>query len=196
MIPDDLDIQAVLIDRDGVVIRYVPGDYTRSADTVALIPGVADAIRRLNEIGIPVFVISNQQGVGKRLMTQEALDQVDIAMRAQLLDASGATITRSYYCTHVAADNCDCRKPKAGMILQAAQEFGFEPLRAIMIGDSPSDIAAGKRGGVALTVLVMTGATTFVPTGEIDAVLHPDYIARDLAAAVAALFGKSTDAAH
>jgi D-glycero-D-manno-heptose 1,7-bisphosphate phosphatase len=131
-----------------------------------------------------VIVISNQQGVGKRIMTEDALDQVDGEIRDQLLTASNAKLTHVYYCVHLASDNCDCRKPKPGMLLQAADEHGIDLANSVMIGDSLGDIATGIAAGVAETILLMSGATSIISPTALEARMRPTLIARDLLGAV------------
>ncbi len=175
------------MDRDGVLNRFVRGDYIRTPDEVHLLPGAAAAVRMINEFGIPVIVVSNQQGVGKRIMTEDALDQVDGELKSQLKAACDAVLTRVYYCVHLAEDNCECRKPKPGMILQGADEYGIDISQSVMIGDSLSDIATGNNAGVGQTILLMSGATEVVRPSTLEEVSRPTYIARDLINAVSHL---------
>ena len=179
-----LDLQAVFMDRDGVLNRYVRADYIRTPDELHLLPGAARAVRMLNDAKLPVLVISNQQGVGKRIMTEDALDQVDGELRTQLRTDADAAITRSYYCIHLAEDRCECRKPRPGLILQAAGEYDLDIARCIMIGDSLTDIEVGNVAGVARTYLLMSGATENVQIDAMERMARPTYIARDLLAAV------------
>lgn len=161
-------IRAVFLDRDGVINRYLRDDYVKSPDELHLLPGAADAIRFLNDAGILCIVVSNQQGVGRGIMTAEQLDDVDRALKTRLSDASGAVIDATYYCTALRSDNSDRRKPMPGMIFEAANDLGFDPSESLLIGDSPTDIGAGYRGGVAGTILVLSGATAAYVTGQFE----------------------------
>lgn len=172
---------AVFLDRDGVLNVYLPGDYVKSPGDLHLLPGVAQAVRAINHAGLPVFIISNQQGVAKGLMTLEDLHHVDEALRVNLAESAGAHIEQSYYCPHAASVACDCRKPKAGLILQAAREHDLDLAASVFIGDTETDAQAARAAGVGAFVLVLTGkhrdAAGF---GE-----RTDYIAADLGEAVA-----------
>lgn len=148
-------VKAVFLDRDGVINVYLPGDYVKTPDELVLLPGVPEAVRALNKAGYPVFVISNQQGVAKGLMTPEDLTVVSKTLEDRLA-ALGATITRSYYCPH-ASGSCDCRKPKPGMLLRAAEEYGIDLSTSVFIGDTETDAEAARAAGVGRFFLVLTG---------------------------------------
>jgi D-glycero-D-manno-heptose 1,7-bisphosphate phosphatase len=180
-------LEAVVMDRDGVLNKYVRGDYIRTPDELHLLPGAAEAIKLLNDANLPVIVVSNQQGVGKRIMTEDALDQVDGELRFQLKAQADAHITRTIYCVHLAEDHCECRKPAPGMILQAADEYSFDLNNCVMIGDSLTDIESGNNAAVAKTVLLMSGVSEMVEYSALQPVSRPTYIARDLYAAVTRL---------
>lgn len=175
---------AVFLDRDGVLNVYLPGDYVKRPDELRLLPGAAAAVRALNEAGLPVFVISNQQGVAKGLMSPDDLDRVDAALHARLA-AEGGQIEKSYYCPHGVAEACSCRKPQAGLILQAAEEHRIDIARSFFVGDTETDAQAARAAGVGRFVLALSGKH------RDEAVTHdrarfptpPDFVAPDLAAA-------------
>src|SRR4051812_41467396 len=114
-----MHIRSVFLDRDGVLNVYLPGAYVRNVDELGVVPGVAAAIRRLNDSGIPVIVISNQQGVGKGIMTFDDLLTVQARMEAILQEEAGARIDGWYYCTDLTNAVSDRRKPKPGMLYEA-----------------------------------------------------------------------------
>lgn len=177
---------AVFLDRDGVLNVYLPGDYVKSPAELCLLPGVAGAVRRLNDAGLPVFVISNQQGVAKGLMSGSDLDDVDAALH-EGLRAGGARIERSYYCPHASNANCDCRKPQAGMLLQAARENDLDLAASVFIGDTETDAQAARAAGAGAFVLVLTGKHKD-PAAAADTdcfPIPPDHVAEDLPAAIA-----------
>lgn len=152
-----MTLQAVFLDRDGVLNPHIPGGYLLSAKDVTLLPGVAQAVRRLNDAGLLVIVISNQQGVGKGVMSRQDLAGIE-AHIAHLLDAqAGAFLTRCYYCTDLAHVSSPRRKPAPGMLLEAAQDFGLTLANTVFAGDSSTDIAAGHAAGVGATVLLLSG---------------------------------------
>ena len=144
--------RAVFLDRDGVLNVYLPGDYAKTPDELVLIPGVGGVVQRLRDAGYLAVLISNQQGVAKGLMTQADLDAVTEKLRAEVpLDAV-------YYCPHLKSEACTCRKPKPGMLLQAAQEHGIDLASSVFLGDTPTDAQAAQAAGVPF-VLVLTGQT-------------------------------------
>ena len=170
---------AVFIDRDGTVNKE-RSTYVRSVDELEIFADAALALKPLAERTIPLIMVSNQAGLGKGLFTDEALQAIEDAIQSEL-QKEGVSLTAAYYCRHTAEMNCACRKPKGGLILQAAQDLGLDLSVSFMVGDNARDMAAGRAAGV---------KTVFVPTG-----LHPeveraklgditDYQASDLADAV------------
>ena len=144
--------RAVFLDRDGVLNVYLPNDYAKTPDELVLLPGVGVSVQKLRDAGFLTVLISNQQGVAKGLMTQADLDAVTVKLRAEVaLDAV-------YYCPHLMSEDCACRKPKPGMLLQAAQEHGIDLTQSVFIGDTPTDAQAAHAAGVAF-VLVLSGQT-------------------------------------
>jgi D-glycero-D-manno-heptose 1,7-bisphosphate phosphatase len=175
-------IRTVFLDRDGVINVNIPRGYVTSPSILKILPGAASAIKRLNDVNIPVIVISNQQGVGKGLMTAEQLEEVDQALHSEIGASDGAIVARSYYCTHLSSEDCECRKPKGGQLRNAALEFGLELSQSAFVGDTPTDIQAGRDAGVGHCALVLSGATrSYVPgKWQCDA----DSVHKDLSAAV------------
>ena len=177
---------AVFLDRDGVLNRYLPGDYVKSVDELDVLPGAARAVGKLCEMGLPVFLISNQQGVAKGVMHQSDLDEIDAALREALRRESGE-IVQSYYCVQGASENSPHRKPRPGMILQAAEEHGIDLSRSFFVGDTDTDAQASRAGGVGHFVLVLSGKYEGNPGAAVDLTLFPippDFVARDLSEAV------------
>jgi D-glycero-D-manno-heptose 1,7-bisphosphate phosphatase len=174
--------QAVFLDRDGVLNTHLPGAYVRTLDELGFIPGVAAAVRRLNDAGLPVVVISNQQGVGKGIMSHDDLLTVQRHLEDALEAEAGARIDAWYYCFDLDGQGSERRKPKPGMLYEAAADLDLDLSRAVFIGDSPTDIGAGLAAPVGAAVLVLSGATreynadTFTPT--------PHRVFGDLGAAV------------
>ncbi len=144
---------AVFLDRDGTIIEDL--GYTGDPDRVRLIHGAADAIRRISQGGRLVVIVSNQSGVARGLFDETALARVHARVEALLQD-QGARLDGAYYCPYldgpeatVEAYRCDSelRKPKPGMLLQAARELNIDLSRSWMIGDSVCDVEAGARAG-------------------------------------------------
>ena len=183
-------ISAMFLDRDGVINVNIRAGYVTSPAILTILPGASEAIKRLNDASIPVIIISNQQGVGKGLMSRADLDSVDSALRARITECSGGVIDRSYYCTHLSSENCDCRKPLGGQLRRAAKEFEIDLTNAVFVGDAKTDILAGKDASVGHMALVLAGANGSYAPGVWPE--DPDSVHRDLAAAVEWLL---TDAA-
>ncbi|MES2462385.1 MAG: HAD-IIIA family hydrolase [Armatimonadota bacterium] len=170
---------AVFLDRDGVLNVYMPGDYVKSLSDLQVLPGAAEAVRSFNHAQLMVFIISNQQGVAKGLMSEKDLHKIDDALRRNLAESAGGYVDQSYYCPHAADAACECRKPQAGMILQAAREHKIDLATSVFIGDTETDAQAARAAGVGAFVLVLTGKHR-------DAAAFPepvDHVAPDLAEA-------------
>lgn len=172
---------ALFLDRDGV-INEDPVQFVTRPEELRLLPQAARAIARFNARGIPVVVCSNQSGVAKGLYTLETLQRISERLQ-QLLAEYGAHIDAFYYCPHDDADGCDCRKPKPGLLLRAAQEHGIDLERSVFVGDSWRDIQAGRAAGVK-TVLVLSGHVKRELLASAEGTQPtPDHIAEDLSEA-------------
>ena len=151
---------AVFVDRDGTI--NVDVDFLSSPSQLQLIPRSAVAIKELNDLGVPVIVITNQSGIARGLYSEDDLHRVHAAMD-EMLTRYGATISAYYYCPHHPTDgiapyakDCECRKPKPGMLLRAKKKFGFDLKRSFIVGDKLVDVQAGKSVG-AVAIQVSTG---------------------------------------
>lgn len=176
---------AVFLDRDGVINQLVPSsegpDSPRSVEEFRLLPGAAGAIRRLNDLGLPVVLVSNQPGVAKGKYPPQNLDAMTERMKAVLGEES-AVLHGIYYCMHhpdaIVADyrmTCDCRKPKSGLLTQAAREMDLILAGSYMVGDQSRDMIAGKSVGC---------TTVFVDSARVpDKPGEADHVCRDLSAA-------------
>lgn len=140
---------AALLDRDGTIIE--DRHYIGRPEDVALLPGAADAIRRLNDLGVPVIVVSNQSGIARGYFTTEDAERVRRAFEAALA-AHGARIDATYICPHHpdVSGPCDCRKPGLALYRRAASEHRLDLARSAFIGDRWRDVqpalALGGRG--------------------------------------------------
>lgn len=135
---------AVFLDRDGTINRKADeGDYVKSPAELELLPGAAEAIRRLNLLGAPVVVVTNQRGIALRRMSDSDLQQVHERLR-QLLAEGGACVDAIYHCPHD-RDVCDCRKPGTALFVRAANELNIDLDRSIVIGDTEADTGAAER---------------------------------------------------
>lgn len=147
---------AALLDRDGTInIKAREGEYVTRPDEMRLLPGAAEAISRLNAARVPVAVVTNQRGIALGRMTEEDLHEVHGRMTA-LLGAAGASIDGIFHCPHEIG-TCSCRKPGTLLLEQAKEHLGLATLEgSVMIGDSLSDVLAGRAVG-ARTVLLSDG---------------------------------------
>lgn len=169
------------LDRDGVICEHYPGDFTRSWRDFRFLPGALEALRLLRQAGIRVAVVSNQSGVGRGFYSAADLDEIDRRMK-EAVARSGGLISASSYCPHVEEAGCRCRKPRTGLITEAAARLGGDPGRGWLVGDSETDIIAGSRCGLT-TILVLSGATLDrAEAGKWP--VRPDHVAADLGGAL------------
>lgn len=137
----------VLLDRDGVINKKPPeADYVKNWKEFEFLPKAIEAIKLLTESGYKIFIISNQAGIGRKIMTEGDLKKIHQKM-VQAIKRGGGSIEDIYYCPHNWNDNCDCRKPKPGMLYQASREYLFDITKAIFIGDDIRDKYAGIAAG-------------------------------------------------
>jgi D-glycero-D-manno-heptose 1,7-bisphosphate phosphatase len=144
----------VILDRDGV-INYDSADYVKSPAEWRPIPGSLEAIAALGAAGFRVFVVSNQSGIGRGLLTAAAARAINARMTAAVADAGGA-IEAIYMCPHRPDEGCDCRKPSPGLLWRLASEHGVSLAGQPLIGDKWSDMEAA-RAVEARGILVETG---------------------------------------
>jgi D-glycero-D-manno-heptose 1,7-bisphosphate phosphatase len=139
--------KGVFLDRDGVINQKpAAGDYVTRWEDFQILPGVTEGIGQLNRAGFRVIVVTNQRCIAKGLITVVELELMHERM-LHFLAQAGATINAIYYCPHETEPVCQCRKPAPGMLLEAAREHGIDLGASWMIGDSESDIKAGKNAG-------------------------------------------------
>jgi D-glycero-D-manno-heptose 1,7-bisphosphate phosphatase len=182
-------VPAVFIDRDGTLNDMVYDethgtfDSPRRADQVRLRPGAAEFVRGVRAAGFLAVVVTNQPGLAKGTLTQADLDAVHGRL-ADLLGARGAAWDALYSCPHhPGVSACECRKPKPGMLLQAARDRGIDLARSWMVGDGLVDIGAGRAAGCR-TILVAN-----LKIEQIERFLtlehgEPHHVVRDLAEAL------------
>lgn len=181
--------KAAFLDRDGVIIEET--NFITDPSKVKLLDNAAKAIARLNKDYL-VFIITNQPAVGRGLCTEEQAKAVNNRV-LELLAQDGARIDATYMCFHHPIHGlgkykaeCECRKPKPGMILKAAEEHNIDLAQSFTIGDKTGDIKAGYLAGTK-TILVQTGYGG--DDGFKDAA--PDYTAKDLHEAVKIMLGET-----
>lgn len=179
---------AVFLDRDGTINEQM--GYINHLDRFVVLPGVGQAVSRLNRAGLAVVVVSNQSGVARGYFPEELVGRVNQRM-IDLLARGGARLDGVYYCPHhpraeLAAyrRECDCRKPKPGLLIKAAVDLGLDLKRSFVVGDRVGDLETARAVG-AKAILVLTG----YGRGEAEFVLPgknitPDFTAQDLGEAV------------
>lgn len=179
-----------LLDRDGTINEEV--GHLDDPDDLRLIPGSADAIRRLQALGLGIVVVTNQANVGRGLLEPADLERIHARLR-EMLAAEDAEVDAILHCPHAPEDGCRCRKPAPGMALDAAERFGFDPRDAFVVGDHAGDVGMGRAIG-ATTFLVLTGHGT---EEQVKAGGDADHVAVDLAAVadiIAARIGREATA--
>jgi D-glycero-D-manno-heptose 1,7-bisphosphate phosphatase len=179
---------AVFIDRDGTLTEEV--GYVNHPSRLQLLPRAGEAIRRLNAAGLAAVVVTNQTGIARGYFSESVLHAVNESLRAQLARV-GARLDGFYACLHHPSEGeapyraqCECRKPKPGLLLRAAEELGLDLARSTMVGDKASDLVAARTVGAG-AVLVLTG----YGRGEWEYrrerfEVQPDHVAADLLDAV------------
>ena len=190
-------LQALLLDRDGTVIEEC--DYLGDPAGAVLIAGAGEALADLSRLGVRLFIVSNQSGIGRGYFPTEACLAVNARVEA-LLAARGANVAANVFCPHAPDAGCGCRKPATGLWEALAKGHGLSPETTAMAGYNASDVAFGRACGLARVVLTLTGHGRAYATAlglprpetgwtEIDAPdpEQPHAVAVDLAAAAAYL---------
>jgi histidinol-phosphate phosphatase family protein len=167
---------AVFLDRDGVIIRELPG-HVLSPEDVDLIPGAAEAIARLHRAGHLVMVVTNQSAVGRGLLTLAKLEAIHSRLRDRIR-REGGEITEFLVCPHLPEAGCPCRKPRPGLLIQACGQLGIDLRSSFMVGDQTVDMEAARLAGYH-AILVLSGQTSTAPTSPVGI----DHVADDLAGA-------------
>lgn len=187
-------VKAVFLDRDGVInelVYYQEQGIVDSPFTVEqfnLLHGVAEAIRKFHEMGYKVIIVSNQPGIAKGHLSEQTFSRISKKMKEELAK-EGASLDGEYYCFHHPEAklerlkaNCKCRKPKPGLLLQAAKDIDIDLSQSWMIGDGLVDIKAGKGAGCKTMLLGTMKCELCHLMDEEDA--SPDFITSDLLEAV------------
>lgn len=144
---------AVFLDRDGTLIY--DKNYLSSPDQVKLYSFSSDSIKKLRKAGFKIIVVTNQSGIARKMFTEKDLKKVNKRF-TDMLKEQGVKIDALYYCPHNDKDKCKCRKPKTGMVMQAAKEHNIDLKKSYTVGDSVRDYLLGNNSG-GKGVLVLTG---------------------------------------
>lgn len=155
----------LFLDRDGVLNRKIENGYVTHAGELEILPRIPEALAALRSHFGLFVIVTNQQGIGKGLMSEKNFHEVMQALRLSLREA-GADVDAVYHCPHLKTAGCDCRKPLTGMALQAQQRFPqIDFARSVMVGDSLTDMALGRSLGM-VTVGVGPDAPGFDPAAD------------------------------
>jgi D-glycero-D-manno-heptose 1,7-bisphosphate phosphatase len=181
--------RAVFLDRDGVLVEDV--DLLARAEDLRVLPGTSASLRRLKEAGFWLGVVTNQTVIARGLVTEAELARIHDRLRRMLRDEGAPPLDAIYVCPHHPQAtlpeyrvNCACRKPRPGMLLQAAREHDLDLSHSFLVGDRLSDILAGARAGCR-TAWVLSGMHSRKPIESPDPqeTAEPDFTGPDLAAA-------------
>ncbi len=143
--------RAIFLDRDGVINE--DGGYVYKIDDFVFKSEIFNVLKKLQELGYILIIVTNQSGIGRGYYTKEDFLKLTSFM-VEEFKTRGINIAKVYYCPHKPEDNCECRKPKNGMLEEAINEFNIDPKSSWMIGDKLSDIEAANRSGIENTILI------------------------------------------
>jgi len=176
-------VTIVFLDRDGVINENRSDDYVKSWEDFVFLPNAKEALRRLaGKDEVKIFVVSNQAGIGKDLVTVAQVDEVNRRMKDEI-ETAGGRIDGIFYCPHSPEEGCSCRKPEAELLLKVLEETPGNPHRRFMVGDAISDMAAAKKVS-AVAIMVRTGRGKEQLNSVSAGSLKVDYIAEDVSEAV------------
>lgn len=176
---------AVFLDRDGVINRRRP-DHVKRWDEFEFLPGVLEALAELRTLDATVLIVTNQSVVGRGLITVEALRAIHQRMLREI-EAAGGHVSAIYACLHAPADGCACRKPKPQLLQRAAADFGLDLSASIMVGDSPTDVAAARAAGVRPVLIQDPSSVLDAGVSGVTDLAEVVILWRNLAVSVAAL---------
>ena len=137
--------KAIFLDRDGVINKN-RDDYVKSTKELEIFANIGKEILKLKMKGFLIIVITNQSVINRKIITIKELEEIHLTIQKFLIK-SKTSIDKFYFCPHRPDENCDCRKPKPGLILQAINEFSIDVSKSWMVGDSKTDIQAGEKAG-------------------------------------------------
>lgn len=189
----------VFLDRDGTLNEEK--DYIRTPDDLHLIHGAAAAVRKLNDRGVTICIISNQSGIARGYLSERDLVPIHQLLEREL-QREGAWVNRIYYCPHhptagIAPYNidCECRKPKPGMLTWGADDFNLDLSASFVVGDSLVDMQAGSSVG-ATTILVLTGYGSSAVEQCRQGGVRVDYVAPTIVEAVDMIVKEMDERGH
>jgi D-glycero-D-manno-heptose 1,7-bisphosphate phosphatase len=179
-------VPAIFLDRDGVIVENRP-DYIRSWADVHIFPQALEALVKARIAPYKIIIVTNQSAVGRGIISLAEAQAINQRLVAEI-EAAGGQIDAVLMCPHAPNDNCLCRKPRPGLLLQAAQQFSIDLKHSILIGDALSDLLAGQAAGLQNTILVRTGRGADQVNLASSVSLKPYRVYDTLAQALADLF--------
>jgi D-glycero-D-manno-heptose 1,7-bisphosphate phosphatase len=155
-------MKILFLDRDGVINKKAnPHDYIKSIKEFEFLPGVLEAFALLSSLDFYVVVVTNQRGIARGLMTEKDLSDIHEKMCMEIKSVNGK-LPKIYYCPHDYGDNCSCRKPGIGMLLQAGADLSLDLQTSIMLGDTESDLVAANDAGCSEFYYINDGKDTLL----------------------------------
>lgn len=146
-LPNITNEWTLFLDRDGVINKRLPDDYVKTIAEFEFLDGALEAIREFDRLFAHIVVVTNQQGIGKGIMTTSDLDKIHTHM-VDAIKKAGGRVDHVFYCPKLASENADCRKPNTGMGIEAQRMFpNIDFKKSLMVGDSISDMEFGDRLG-------------------------------------------------
>ncbi len=182
-------MRGILLDRDGVICHNRP-DHVKSWAEFEFLPNARQSLTALSQLGLPIVVVTNQAAIGRGLVSAATVEDIHKRM-VQAINEVGGRIDGVYYCPSRPEMNDPCRKPGPGMLVQAADEVGFDLDNSYMVGDALTDLQAGQQVGCQ-TILVLTGRGRDQLAKAIDGTAQPFIIAQDLMQATEAIVKQET----
>jgi len=177
---------ALFLDRDGV-LNHNRVDYVKSLEELAIYPQALEALVLLAPLPLKIIVITNQSVVGRGLISLEQAQAINRHLK-RIVEKAGGRIDQIYLCPHAPGDECACRKPLPGMIVEAAHDHAIDLAHSTLIGDALTDIAAGRAAGIETLVLVRSGRGTAQLTLPEASDMRPFQVFDDLEAAVRTVY--------
>jgi D-glycero-D-manno-heptose 1,7-bisphosphate phosphatase len=175
-------LPAIFLDRDGVIIENRP-QYVRSWLDVQIFPQALQALNRLKDTPFKIVIVTNQAGVSRGVISISVAEEINRRL-GEAVERAGGRIDGIFMCPHKPEDGCNCRKPRPGLIEQAARELAIDLSQSLLVGDMLTDLLAGKAAGIPRLVLVRTGLGAqqieSAPVGILDSFLVFDSLSEAL----------------
>lgn len=168
---------AWFLDRDGVIIEN-RDDYVKSHREIRYIPGALEAIAKISAMPVKIIIVTNQSAIGRGIISNEVVDGINKEIVNKIVE-NGGRIDDVYVCPHIPSDNCNCRKPRPGLINDAIEEYEIDRKNSYFVGDHLTDLMAAKGAGV-VPALVLSGRANCVESDEwkkeLEFVVHQDLL--------------------